>query len=138
WYPEAARLMALRGAELLLYPTAIGWNPADDADEQARQREAWITIQRGHAIANGIPVLACNRTGFEPDPSGQTAGIQFWGTSFVAGPQGEILASAPTHEPAVLVTTLDMRRSEEVRRIWPYLRDRRIDAYEDLQRRYID
>lgn len=138
WYPEAARLMALRGAELLLYPTAIGWNPADDADEQARQREAWITIQRGHAIANGIPVLACNRTGFEPDPSGQTAGIQFWGTSFVAGPQGEILASAPTHEPAVLVTTLDMRRSEEVRRIWPYLRDRRIDAYEDLRRRYID
>jgi len=138
WYPEAARLMALRGAELLLYPTAIGWNPDDDADEQARQREAWITIQRGHAIANGIPVLACNRTGFEPDPSGQTPGIQFWGTSFVAGPQGEILASAPTHEPAVSVATLDMRRSEEVRRIWPYLRDRRIDAYEDLQRRYID
>jgi len=138
WYPEAARLMALRGAELLLYPTAIGWNPDDDADEQARQREAWITIQRGHAIANGIPVLACNRTGFEPDPSGQTPGIQFWGTSFVAGPQGEILASAPTHEPAVSVATLDMRRSEEVRRIWPYLRDRRIDAYGDLLKRYID
>ncbi len=138
WYPEAARLMALRGAELLLYPTAIGWNPTDEKDEQVRQREAWITIQRAHAIANGIPVLACNRTGFERDPSNQTAGIQFWGSSFIAGPQGELLASSPADEPAVLVTPIDLKRSEAVRRIWPYLRDRRIDAYEGLARRYLD
>ncbi len=138
WFPEAARLMAMAGADLLLYPTAIGWNPDDDAAEQGRQREAWITIQRAHAVANGLPVLACNRTGFEPDPSGQTPGSQFWGSSFVAGPQGELLAQAPTDVPAVIITELDLGRSEEVRRIWPYLRDRRIDAYGDLTRRFID
>jgi N-carbamoylputrescine amidase len=138
WYPEAARLMALAGAELLLYPTAIGWNPDDDPDEQARQREAWITIQRGHAVANGLPVLCCNRTGFEPDPSGHTSGIRFWGSSFIAGPQGEVLAMASVEGPAVLVQEVDLGRSEQVRRIWPYLRDRRIDAYADLTRRYRD
>ncbi len=138
WFPEAARLMALAGADLLLYPTAIGWNPDDDTQEQSRQRDAWITIQRAHAIANGLPVLACNRTGFEADPSGHTEGIQFWGSSFVAGPQGEILALAPTDAPSVLVTEIDLHRSEQVRRIWPYLRDRRIDAYEELMRRYRD
>lgn len=138
WYPEAARLMALGGADLLLYPTAIGWDPNDDAQEQTRQREAWLTIQRAHAVANGLPVLACNRTGFEADPSGRGAGIRFWGSSFIAGPQGEILASAPEDAPAVLVAELDLSRSEQVRRIWPYLRDRRIDAYHDLTRRYRD
>jgi N-carbamoylputrescine amidase len=138
WYPEAARLMALAGAELLLYPTAIGWDPRDDEAEQSRQRQAWITIQRAHAIANGIPVLACNRIGHEPDPSGQSEGIQFWGSSFVAGPQGEILAEADVHNAEVLVTDIDLARSESVRRIWPYLRDRRIDAYGDLPRRYRD
>jgi N-carbamoylputrescine amidase len=137
WYPEAARLMALAGAELLLYPTAIGWDPVDDADEQQRQRDAWIQIQRAHAIANGLPVLSCNRTGFEPGPDG-THGIQFWGSSFVAGPQGEILAQAAEQEPAVLVTEVDTARSESVRRIWPFLRDRRIDAYDDLLRRFRD
>ena len=138
WYPEAARLMALAGAELLLYPTAIGWNPADSQDEQARQREAWITIQRAHAVANGLPVLVANRSGFEPDPSGQTQGSQFWGSSFVAGPQGEFLAQAGTSEPQVLVVDVDLERSENVRRWWPFLRDRRIDAYEDLTRRFRD
>ncbi len=138
WFPEAARLMALAGADLLLYPTAIGWNPDDDTQEQSRQRDAWITIQRAHAITNGLPVLACNRTGFEPDPSGHTEGIQFWGSSFVAGPQGEMLALAPADAPSVLVTEIDLHRSEQVRRIWPYLRDRRIDAYEELMRRYRD
>ena len=138
WYPEAARLMALAGAELLLYPTAIGWNPADDRDEQQRQREAWITIQRAHAVANGLPVLVANRTGFEPDPSGQTQGSQFWGSSFVAGPQGEFLAQAGAGEPEVLVVDVDLKRSENVRRWWPFLRDRRIDAYGDLIRRYRD
>lgn len=138
WFPEAARLMALAGADLLLYPTAIGWNPDDDTQEQSRQRDAWITIQRAHAIANGLPVLACNRTGFEADPSGHTEGIQFWGSSFVAGPQGEMLASAPADAPSVLVVEIDLHRSEQVRRIWPYLRDRRIDAYEELMRRYRD
>lgn len=138
WYPEAARLMALAGAELLFYPTAIGWDPRDDQSEQQRQREAWITIQRAHAVANGIPVLACNRTGHEPDPSGQSEGIQFWGSSFVAGPQGEILAEAPIAEDAVLVADLDLGRSESVRRIWPYLRDRRIDDYQDLTLRFRD
>ncbi len=138
WFPEAARLMALAGADLLLYPTAIGWDPRDEADEQARQREAWITVQRAHAIANGLPVLACNRVGHEPDASGHSEGSVFWGSSFVAGPQGEILASAPSDQPDVLVVTLDRRRSEAVRRIWPYLRDRRIDAYQPLTLRYRD
>ena len=138
WYPEGARLMALRGAELLLYPTAIGWSDEDDGAEQAREREAWITIQRAHAIANGVPVLVCNRTGVEPDPSGVSRGIRFWGTSFVAGPQGELLAEAPADEPAVLVAELDLARGEAVRRVWPYFRDRRVDAYEGLVRRYCD
>jgi N-carbamoylputrescine amidase len=138
WYPEAARLMALAGAELLLYPTAIGWEPRDAADEQARQREAWITVQRAHAIANGLPVVVANRVGLEPDPSGHGPGLQFWGSSFVAGPQGELLAQAPIDAPTVLVTEVDRARSEQVRRIWPYLRDRRIDAYEDITRRFRD
>ncbi|MFO1430136.1 MAG: carbon-nitrogen hydrolase [Candidatus Competibacteraceae bacterium] len=138
WYPEAARLMALAGAEILLYPTAIGWNPEDDAAERQRQRDAWITIQRAHAIANGLPVVVCNRVGFEPDPSGHTAGALFWGSSFVAGPQGEILASAPTDAATVLTTEVDLNRSETVRRLWPYLRDRRIDAYDGLVKRYLD
>ena len=137
WFPEAARLMALAGADLLLYPTAIGWNPDDDREEQARQRDAWITVQRAHAVANGLPVLACNRVGFEPDPSGQTPGIQFWGTSFVTGPQGEIVATADD-QAAILLADVDMTRSESVRRIWPYLRDRRIDAYQALNLRYRD
>lgn len=138
WYPEAARLMALAGAELLIYPTAIGFDPADTAEEQERQREAWITVQRGHAVANGLPVVSVNRTGFEPDPSGQTSGAQFWGSSFVAGSQGEILAQAGSEAPEVLTVNLDRRRSETVRRIWPFLRDRRIDAYQDLLKRYRD
>lgn len=138
WYPEAARLMALAGADLLLYPTAIGWDPDDSAEEQARQLDAWQTVQRAHAIANGLPVLVCNRTGFETDSSGQTAGIRFWGSSFVAGPQGELLASAGPEQAELLVTRIDMQRSEAVRRIWPYLRDRRIDAYDDLLLRFRD
>ncbi len=138
WYPEAARLMALAGADLLLYPTAIGWDPRDDAAEQARQREAWITVQRAHAVANGIPVLVCNRTGLETDPSGQSAGSQFWGSSFVAGPQGEMLANAGSDAAELLIAEVDLARSEEVRRIWPYLRDRRIDAYGDIVKRYRD
>lgn len=138
WYPEAARLMALHGADVLLYPTAIGWDPNDEPSERERQRDAWRTIQRAHAIANGIPVLVCNRTGKEPDPSGAGPGIQFWGSSFIAGPQGEILAEAPADAPAVLVADVDLARSENVRRIWPFFRDRRIDAYEDLIRRYGD
>ncbi len=137
WFPEAARLMALAGADMLLYPTAIGWNPDDDRQEQERQRDAWITVQRAHAVANGLPVLACNRVGFEPDPSGHTAGIRFWGASFVAGPQGEMVATAE-EQAAVLIADLDMARSEAVRRIWPYLRDRRIDAYQALSLRYRD
>jgi N-carbamoylputrescine amidase len=136
WYPEAARLMALHGAEVLLYPTAIGWDPRDDAAERERQREAWCTIQRAHAIANGVPILVCNRIGNEPDPSGAGPGIQFWGSSFISGPQGEILAQAPVDEPAVLVAEVDLARSEDVRRIWPFFRDRRIDAYDDLTKRY--
>ena len=136
WYPEAARMMALAGADMLLYPTAIGWNPDDDDAEQARQREAWVTIQRSHAVANGIPVLSCNRVGFEADPSGQTAGARFWGHSFVAGPQGEMLALAGSENPEVLRCTLDLQRSENVRRWWPFLRDRRIDAYDDLGKRF--
>ena len=138
WYPEGARLMALAGADLLLYPTAIGWVEEDAADEQARQRDAWITIQRAHAVANGLPVMVCNRIGFEKDPSGVGGGINFWGSSFVAGPQGEILAQADTKSAAVLVTDIDLGRSEAVRRIWPYLRDRRIDAYSDILKRFRD
>ena len=138
WYPEGARLMALAGAELLLYPTAIGWVEEDDKEDQQRQREAWIISQRGHAVANGLPVLSCNRVGHEEDPSSVTSGITFWGSSFVAGPQGEILAEAPTDQATVLVTDIDMARSEKVRRIWPFLRDRRIDAYDDILKRYRD
>ena len=137
WYPEAARLMSLAGAELLLYPTAIGWNPADAPEEQARQRDAWVTIQRSHGVANGLPVLVANRVGFEADPTGQTAGSQFWGHSFVAGPQGEILAQAGEQEDVLLVD-VDLARSENVRRWWPFLRDRRVDAYGDLTKRYRD
>ncbi|HAP29634.1 MAG TPA: acyltransferase, partial [Porphyromonadaceae bacterium] len=121
WYPEAARLMALAGAEMLIYPTAIGWNPEDAADEQERQREAWITVQRGHAVANGVPVVAVNRVGFEPDPSGVTSGINFWGSSFIAGPQGEFLAQASVDDEAVVVTEVSLSRSEQVRRWWPFL-----------------
>ena len=138
WYPEAARLMALAGAQLLLYPTAIGWNSRDSEAERNRQRDAWITVQRSHAIANGVPVLSCNRVGHEPDPEGRRPGIDFWGSSFVAGPQGEFLAEAPVNEPCVLVTDVDLARTREVRRMWPYLRDRRIDAYGDLLRRFRD
>ncbi|MDE1984779.1 MAG: carbon-nitrogen hydrolase, partial [Gammaproteobacteria bacterium] len=138
WYPEGARLMALAGAELLLYPTAIGWVEEDAADEQARQRDAWITVQRAHAVANGLPVIVANRVGTEPDPSGKTSGIRFWGSSFIAGPQGEILAQAGTDKPQVLTAEIDLGRSEAVRRIWPYLRDRRIDAYGDLLKRFRD
>jgi N-carbamoylputrescine amidase len=138
WYPEAARLMAMAGAEMLIYPTAIGYDPNDPTDEQARQRDAWITIQRGHAVANGIPVVSVNRIGFEHDPSGQTAGARFWGSSFAAGCQGEVLVSAGQDREEVLLVELDGKRSEAVRRIWPYLRDRRIDAYGDLLRRYRD
>jgi N-carbamoylputrescine amidase len=138
WYPEAARLMALAGADVLLYPTAIGWDPRDARDEQNRQRDAWITIQRAHAVANGIPVVVCNRVGLERDPAASTQGIQFWGNSFIAGPQGEMLAQATADQPQVLLAQLDLKRGEQVRRIWPYLRDRRIDAYQDLTRRYRD
>ena len=138
WYPEGARLMALAGADLLLYPTAIGWVEEDDQAEQARQRDAWVTIQRAHAVANGLPVLVCNRVGFEKDPADVGGGINFWGSSFVAGPQGEILAQADTASPMVLLTDVDMARSEAVRRIWPYLRDRRIDFYSELAKRYRD
>jgi N-carbamoylputrescine amidase len=137
WYPEAARLMALAGAELLLYPTAIGWDMRDQADERERQREAWITVQRGHAVANGLPVLACNRVGLEPAPDDREPGIRFWGSSFACGPQGEWLARAG-EGPETLLVDIDMQRSEQVRRMWPFLRDRRIDAYPDLLRRFID
>lgn len=138
WYPEAARLMAMRGAELLVYPTAIGWNPDDDDDEKARQREAWITIQRGHAVANGLPVVSVNRCGFEEDPSGQTSGIDFWGSSFVAGPQGEILFMAPENAPQEAIVEIDRTRTENVRQWWPFFRDRRIDFYVDLTKRFLD
>lgn len=138
WYPEAARLMALSGAEILIYPTAIGWESSDTDDEKARQREAWVTVQRGHAIANGLPVVAVNRVGHEPDPSGATNGISFWGTSFVAGPQGEFLFRAPDDSETTAIIDIDMARSENVRRWWPFLRDRRIDAYSDILRRFID
>ena len=138
WYPEAARLMALGGAQILLYPTAIGWSRSDAPDEQSRQRDAWVTIQRAHAIANGLPVLTCNRTGFEIDGSGHTDGIQFWGSSAVFGSQGEILEQATENEAGIVVAMIDLHRTEQVRRLWPYLRDRRIDAYQDLLRRYRD
>ncbi len=138
WYPEGARLMALQGADMLIYPTAIGFESTDTPDEQARQREAWITVQRGHAVANGLPVVSVNRVGYEPDPSQQTNGIQFWGSSFVAGPQGEILHRASQTEEEVTVVDIDMKRSENVRRWWPFLRDRRIEEFAPLTRRFID
>ena len=138
WYPEAARLMALQGADLLIYPTAIGYESSDTPDEQERQRMAWQTVQRGHAVANGLPVVTVNRVDLEPDPSQQTNGIQFWGTSFVAGPQGELLFEAPKDQEVVTVVDVDMQRSEQVRRWWPFLRDRRIDNYGDITRRFID
>ena len=136
WYPEAARLMALAGAEILIYPTAIGFESSDTPDEQERQREAWMTVQRGHAIANGLPLIAVNRVGLEPDPSGQTKGIKFWGSSFVCGPQGEVLAKAPTDSETEIMVQIDMHRSEQVRRWWPFLRDRRIDAYDEILKRF--
>ena len=138
WYPEAARLMAMQGAEILIYPTAIGYADNDTPEEQQRQRMAWQTVMRGHAVANGLPVIAVNRVGFEPDPSGQTAGIQFWGTSFVAGPQGEIIYEASTDDEESIIVEMDMDRSEQVRRWWPFLRDRRIDAFGDITKRFID
>lgn len=138
WYPEAARLMALRGAEMLIYPTAIGWESSDADDEKSRQREAWITVQRGHAIANGLPLIAVNRVGHEDDPSNVTGGIQFWGSSFVAGPQGEFLFKAPDDKECEAVVEIDLSRSENVRRWWPFLRDRRIDAYGGLTSRFLD
>ena len=138
WYPEGARLMALQGAELLIYPTAIGYESSDTPEEQERQREAWTTVQRGRAVANGLPVIAVNRVGHEPDPSGQTNGIQFWGSSFVAGPQGELLYRAPKDEEVNAVIDIDLHRSEQVRRWWPFLRDRRIDEFKGLSQRFID
>ena len=138
WYPEAARLMALQGAEMLIYPTAIGYESSDTPDEQERQREAWTTVQRGHAVANGLPVITVNRTGHETDPSGQTNGIEFWGSSMVVGPQGEFLFRAPKDEETAQVVTVDLERSEQVRRWWPFLRDRRIDHYKGLTERFID
>ena len=138
WYPEAARLMALQGADLLIYPTAIGYESSDTKEEQERQREAWTTVQRGHAVANGLPVVSVNRVGYEPDPSQQTNGIQFWGSSFVAGPQGEILHQASQTEEEVTVVDIDMKRSENVRRWWPFRRDRRIEEFAPLTRRFID
>lgn len=138
WYPEGARLMALQGADLLIYPTAIGYESSDTPEEQTRQREAWTTVQRGHAVANGLPVITVNRVGHEADPSGRTKGITFWGSSFVAGPQGELLAQASMQDEEVVVVTLDLHRSECVRRWWPFLRDRRIEAFADLTRRFID
>lgn len=138
WYPEAARLMAMKGAEVLIYPTAIGWESTDNADEKHRQRDAWMTVQRGHAVANGLPVVTVNRVGHEPDPSGMTNGIQFWGSSFIAGPQGELIYVASETEEALAVVDIDMKRSEQVRRWWPFLRDRRIENYTDITRRFID
>jgi para-aminobenzoate synthase, component I len=138
WYPEAARLMALQGAELLIYPTAIGYESSDTPDEQERQREAWTTIMCGHAVANGLPVVAVNRVGLEPDPSGNTQGIQFWGSSFVAGPQGELLYRASNSDEENVIVPIDLQHSEQVRRWWPFLRDRRIDEYGNIVRRFID
>ena len=136
WYPEAARLMALAGAELLIYPTAVGWESSDTIEEKNRQRDAWITIQRSHAVANGIPVIACNRVGYEADPSGITKGIQFWGNSFIAGQQGEMLVQASDIREEIKVFDLDINRTETVRRWWPFFRDRRIDAYQDITKRW--
>ncbi len=138
WYPEAARLMALHGAEILVYPTAIGYADSDTPDEQERQREAWTTVQRGHAVANGLPVVTANRVGFEPDPSGQTKGISFWGSSMVVGPQGEMLWRAGRDEEESVVIDIDMSRCEQVRRWWPFLRDRRIEEYGDILKRFVD
>ncbi len=138
WYPEAARLMALRGAQILIYPTAIGWESSDTDDEKARQRDAWITVQRGHAVANGLPIVTVNRVGHEADPSGATRGIQFWGSSMVCGPQGEFLHQSPADAEESLIVDIDMNRSEQVRRWWPFLRDRRIDAYAGLTQRFLD
>ena len=138
WYPEAARLMALKGAEMLISPTAIGWESSDTREEQERQKNAWIISQRGHAVANGLPVISVNRTGIEPDPSGQTNGIHFWGNSFVCGPQGEFIACATDNEECNLIAEIDLSRSENVRRWWPFLRDRRIDEYENITKRFID
>ena len=138
WFPEAARLMAMAGAELLIYPTAIGWDPNDDQNEQTRQKDAWVISQRAHAVANGVPVISCNRVGHESDPSGHSSGIQFWGNSFIAGPQGEFLAQANNIDEKILVVEVDQKRSENVRRIWPFLRDRRIDHYSDLTKIYRD
>lgn len=137
WYPEAARLMAMRGAEMLIYPTAIGWESSDTEEEKSRQLDAWVTVQRGHAVANGLPVITVNRTGHEPDPSGQTNGIQFWGNSFVAGPQGELLTVFPNNEEEVRVVEVDKKRTENVRRWWPFFRDRRIDAFNGLTERFL-
>jgi len=136
WYPEAARLMSLNGAELLIYPTAIGWESTDPEAEKFRQKDAWITIQRSHAVANGLHVLSCNRTGHEPDPSGATNGIQFWGNSFVAGPQGEIIAQANNNQDENLILEIDINRTETVRRMWPFFRDRRVDAYKNITKRW--
>ena len=138
WYPEGARLMAMRGAQLLIYPTAIGYESSDTPDEQERQREAWTTVQRGHAVANGLPVITVNRVGHEPDSSGQTRGIQFWGSSFVAGPQGELIYRAPADSEGIRVIDIDMERSEQVRRWWPFLRDRRIEHYSGIDQRFLD
>ncbi len=138
WYPEAARMMSLHGAEILIYPTAIGWESSDTVDEKARQRDAWMTVQRGHAIANGLPVVTVNRVGHEPDPSHATNGIAFWGSSFVCGPQGEFLFRAPDNAEAEAVIDIDIQRSENVRRWWPFLRDRRIDAYTGIVQRFLD
>ncbi|SFE61908.1 carbon-nitrogen hydrolase [Sunxiuqinia elliptica] len=138
WYPEAARLMAMTGADLLIYPTAIGWDPRDDEAEKERQRNAWITIQRSHAVANGVPVISVNRIGHEADPSRLSEGIKFWGNSFACGPQGEFLAQASTSEEQNLVVSIDLNRSEDVRRIWPFFRDRRIDSYQEITKRFLD
>ncbi|WP_405601170.1 MULTISPECIES: carbon-nitrogen hydrolase [unclassified Pseudoalteromonas] len=138
WFPEAARLMAMAGAEILIYPTAIGWDPNDDIAEQTRQKDAWVISQRAHAVANGVPVISCNRVGHESDPSAQSDGIAFWGNSFIAGPQGELLAEANNTDEQILVVEIDQKRSENVRRIWPFLRDRRIDHYKDLTKIYRD
>ncbi len=138
WYPEAARMMALQGAEMLIYPTAIGYESSDTPEEQQRQRGAWQTVQRGHAVANGLPVITVNRVGYEADPSGRTGGIQFWGTSFIAGPQGELIYEASSDEEESIIVELDIDHSEQVRRWWPFLRDRRIDAYTDITKRYLD
>lgn len=138
WYPEAARLMAMAGADVLIYPTAIGWESTDTEAEKQRQQDAWVTVQRGHAVANGLPVITCNRTGYEADPSGVTGGIQFWGHSFMAGPQGELLATAPDGEEIILMADIDLARAEQVRRWWPFFRDRRIDAFGALVKRWND